>query len=82
MPRLACLSNRQVLHVVEAEFLVCPCGGEKDAVAKHLLWSETSMKVGLWPAYLGVEISGRRRGGSLPPEAAAKRESELPLYSS
>lgn len=35
MPCLACLSNRQVLHVVKAEFLVCLCGGEKDALAKH-----------------------------------------------
>ena len=35
MPCLACLSNRQVLHVVKAEFLACLCGGEKDALAKH-----------------------------------------------
>ena len=29
------LSNRQILHAVKAEVLICLCGSEKDALAKH-----------------------------------------------
>lgn len=62
MPHLSCLNNRQVLRVVNAEFLVCLCGGGKDALEHGLALMGTRVMVGLLPLYLGLEISGGGRG--------------------